>query len=43
MLDAEEELLNAESYNYGILQSQVPIRKMEHGSTAKINFVVVRC
>ena len=34
-------MLNVESYNYGILPSQVPIGKMEHESTAKINSLVV--
>ena len=33
-------VLDVESYDYGTLSSQVPIRKMEHGSTVKINFAV---
>ena len=35
------EVLNVESYNYGTLPSQVPTRKMEHESTAKINSLLV--
>ena len=36
-LDSVVGVLNAKSYNYGTLPSQVPIGKMEHESTAKIN------
>ena len=41
-LDSVVGVLNVESYNYATLPSQVPIRKMEYGSTAKNIFVVAR-
>ena len=34
-------MLNVEFFSYGTLQSQVPIGKMEHESTAKINSLLV--
>ena len=38
ILDGVVGMLNVTSYNCGTLPSQVPIRKMEHGSTtANIN------
>ena len=36
-------MLNVESYNHGTLPSQVPIRKMEHESIAKINSLLIDC
>ena len=33
--------MNVESYNYGTLPSQFPIRSMEHESTAKTNSMLV--
>ena len=36
VLDSVVGALNVESYNHGTLPSQVPIRKMDHESTAKI-------